>query len=298
MANNDNLHAAHKNKNDEFYTLYKDVENELQHYEHHFKGKVVYCNCDNPDKSAFWKYFHLNFARLGLKKLIATHYIKGKYSYASEYCGGNDEDVAYCAVTILDGDGDFRSDECIKLLDECDIVCTNEPFSLFRQFIDLLVSHNKKFLIVGNMNAITYKEFFPLIKANLVWIGYNHIHEFIQPDGTIKKFGNICWFTNLDIQKRHQDLPLTKHYNPKDYPKFINYDAINVDKISDIPCDYFGVMGVPITFLEKYNPEQFEIVAFRKGNDGKDLVFTIERERERERRQPYFRILVQPRLQE
>lgn len=220
-------------------------------------------------------------------------------------------------MTLLEGDGDFRSQECVALLQEADIVVTNPPFSLFRDYIAQLIAYNKAFIIIGNMNAVTYKEIFPLIAQNFLWLGYNSGHFWFKvPDSYEEKktdfkvdeagqkwrrMGNICWFTNLDIEKRHENIPLFRTYLPDKYPKYDNYDAINVDKTADIPCDYDGVMGVPITFLSQYNPEQFEIVAFRKGNDGKDLVYSFtdcsnkkKRERERERRtlQPYFRILI------
>lgn len=299
---NANLHRAKTQKNDEFYTQLTDVSKELMHYKKHFKDKIVLCNCDDPTWSAFWKYFHLNFAELGLKRLVSTHYEKSEYtfgrkkerSYVMVYEGGNDNDETVGIKTPLKGDGDFRSSECIEILKQCDIVVTNPPWSLFREFIEITLSYNKKFLVIGNKNAITYKEFFPLLKDNKVWLGYYSPSEFNTPDGSLTKkvTGLSRWFTNLDIQKRHEKLILWKNYTPEEYPKYDNYDAINVDKVSEIPCDYDGVMGVPITFLDKYNPDQFEIVAFRKGEDGKDLVFT----RERERIQPYFRILVRPRL--
>lgn len=269
MAANANLHKAKNVKNDEFYTQLTDVSKELMHYKPHFKDKIVLCNCDDPTWSAFWKYFHLNFETLGLKKLISTHYDKTKPTYKMEYTGGDDNDIEVGVKTPLEGNGDFRNQECLDLLDECDIVVTNEPFSLFREYVATLMKHNKKFLIIGNKNAITYKEFFPLLKDNKVWLGCTNVKEFLQPDGSIKKFGNIGWFTNLDVAKRHEKLILWKHYTPEEYPKYDNYDAINIDKVTDIPCDYDGVMGVPITFLDKYNPEQFEIV-------GMDLNDSVE----------------------
>ena len=279
-STNANLYKAKGAKNDEFYTQLTDVKKELIYYKTHFKDKIVLCNCDDPTWSAFWKYFHLNFAELGLKKLISTHYDKTEPTYKMEYTGGDDNNIEVGVKTPLEGNGDFRNKECLDLLDECDIVGTNPPCSLFREYVACLMEHEKKFLIIGNKNAITYKEFFPLLKNDDVWIGYNNVHEFRQPDGSIKKFGNIGWYTNLDIQKRHEKLILWKEYNEVEYPKYDNYDAINVDKVTDIPVDYYGVMGVPITFIDYYCPEQFEIVAFRKGDDGKDLVFTRERERE------------------
>ena len=259
MSANANLHKAKDAKNDEFYTQLTDVAKELMHYKAHFKDKIVLCNCDDPTWSAFWKYFHLNFAELGLKKLISTHYDKTEPTYKMEYTGGDDNDIEIGVKTPLEGNGDFRNKECQDLLDECDIVVTNPPFSLFREYVAMLMEHQKKFLIIGNKNAITYKEFFPLLKDDEVWIGCTNVKEFLQPDGSIKKFGNIGWFTNLDVAKRHEKLILWKKYTPEEYPRYDNYDAINVNKVSEIPCDYDGVMGVPITFLDKYNPDQFEI---------------------------------------
>lgn len=257
---NSNLHKAKDAKNDEFYTQLTDVAKELMHYKTHFRDKIVLCNCDDPTWSAFWKYFHLNFAELGLKKLISTHYDREEATYKMEYTGGDDNDIEAGVKTLLEGNGDFRNKECLDLLDECDIVVTNPPFSLFREYVAMLMEHEKKFLIIGNKNAITYKEFFPLLKDDEVWIGCTNVKEFLQPDGSIKKFGNIGWFTNLDVAKRHEKLILWKHYTPEEYPTYDNYDAINVDKVSEIPCDYDGVMGVPITFMDKYNPIDFEIV--------------------------------------
>lgn len=257
---NTNLHKARAAKNDEFYTQLTDVAKELMHYKKHFKDKIVFCNCDDPTWSAFWKYFHLNFAELGLKKLISTHYDREEATYKMEYTGGDDNDIEVGVKTPLEGNGDFRNQECLDLLDESDIVVTNPPFSLFREYVAVLMEHQKKFLIIGNKNAITYKEFFPLLKNNEVWIGCNNVKEFLQPDGSIKKFGNIGWFTNLDVAKRHEKLILWKNYTPEEYPRYDNYDAINVDKVSEIPCDYDGVMVVPITFMDKYNPLDFEII--------------------------------------
>lgn len=259
MANK-NLHKAKSAKNDEFYTQLSDVAKELVHYKHHFKDKIVFCNCDDPTWSAFWKYFHLNFAELGLKKLISTHYDANERTYKMEYEGGDDNDVEVGVKTDLEGNGDFRNQECLDLLDECDIVVTNPPFSLFREYVAILMGHDKKFLIIGNKNSITYKEIFPLIKDNRLWIGFESPLEFYTPTGLSKRVQGLCrWFTNLDIAKRHEKLILWKNYTSEEYTKYDNYDAINVDKVSDIPCDYDGVMGVPITFLDKYNPEQFEI---------------------------------------
>lgn len=272
---NQNLRKAKREKNDEFYTQLVDIEKELQYYTEHFRNKIIYCNCDNPEQSNFWRYFHLNFTELGLKKIIATYYSTTKQVYMLEYSGGNDENISVGVKTFLKEDGDFRSSECIEYLKKADIVVTNPPFSLFREYVAVLMEHNKKFLIIGSQNAITYKEFFPLLKDDKVWMGCNGVKEFLQPDGSIKKFGNIYWYTNLDVAKRHEKLILWKNYTPKEYSKYDNYDAINVDKVSDIPIDYDGVMGVPITFLDKYNPEQFEILGDSRYHDGKDIADDI-----------------------
>ncbi len=258
---NENLRNARSQKNDEYFTLYEDIEKELEHYTEQFEDKIVYCNCDNPDISNFYKYFKDNFKRLKLKRLIATHYIQNTRTEKTEFDGETE------TRELLNGNGDFRSDECIDILKGCDIVITNPPFSLFRSFVAQLIEHNKKFLIIGSQNAITYKEIFPLLKDNKMWLGNNHVKEFRKPDGTIQKFGNICWFTNLDIKKRHEPLKLTKHYTPEEYPRYDNYNAINVNKIADIPCDYNKYIGVPITFIDKYCPEQFEIIGHTHYSD-------------------------------
>lgn len=260
-----NLHKAKKAKSDEFYTLYSDVAKELAHYQQHFKGKIVYCNCDNPEWSSFWRYFHINFSAMGLKKLIATY--KGTPTYKMEYTGGNDNDITVGLRTPLKGDGDFRSQECLDMLEVADIIVTNPPFSLFREYVAQLMKYGKKFIIIGSKNAITYKDFFPLLKDNKVWIGYNNVNNFQQPDGSFKKFGNIGWFTNLGIKKHHEKIVLRKTYTPEEYPTYDNYEAINVNKTVEIPSDYDGVMGVPISFLDKYNPNQFEIVGWSRHND-------------------------------
>lgn len=261
MPTNANLNKAKNAKNDEFYTQLTDVSKELMHYKHHFKNKIVLCNCDDPTWSAFWKYFHLNFSVLGLKKLISSHYDKNNPTYKMEYTGGDDNDIEVGVKTPLEGNGDFRNQECLDLLDEADIVVTNPPFSLFREYVAVLMKHKKKFLVIGNINAVAYKEFFPLLKNDDVWIGCSRPSEFIMPNGQTKKLKGIMrWFTNLDIQKSHEKLILRKKYTPEEYPKYDNYDAINVNKVSDIPVDYDGVMGVPITFMDKYNPDQFEII--------------------------------------
>ena len=269
MANK-NLTAAKKAKNDEFYTQFSDIERELVHYKQHFAGKTIFCNCDDPTWSNFWRYFHLNFAFFGLKKLIATHYDAEQSTYKMEYMGGDDTNLEAGVITPLKQNGDFRSPECVELLKEADIVVTNEPFSLFRLYIAQLMEFKKKFVIIGNMNAITYKEFFPLIKENKVWLGYTSPKVFVQPDGSEKKMGNVVWYTNLDINKRHEPIDLVEKYSPEKYPRYDNYAAINVDKTLDIPCDYYGVMGVPISFLDKYCPEQFEIVGGFNGHNCPD----------------------------
>lgn len=263
MSKNNNLHAAKTAKNDEFYTRFDDINFEINLAEHgyrpFFKDKVVYCNCDDPEESNFWKFFKARFNGLKLKKLISTHYDQeGKSSYKLEYDGER------VVKAELEGNGDFRSPECVELLKESDIVVTNPPFSLFRDFIGLLMKYDKKFAIIGNMNAITYKEVFPLIKENKIWLGYSQPKIFIQPDGSEKKFGNILWYTNLDIPKRHEPMLLgwkfEKGLEMGIYQKYDNYNAYNVDKVCQIPRDYDGVLGVPITFLDKYCPEQFEIL--------------------------------------
>ena len=267
MAKNKNLHQAKTAKNDEFYTQLTDIEKELSHYRAHFKDKIILCNCDDPTWSEFWRYFHLNFEFFGLKKLISTHYSATERTYKLEYTGGDDTNIEDGIKTDLLQNGDFRSDECIEILKQADIVVTNPPFSLFREYVAQLIDYDKKFICIGSQNAITYKEFFPLLKDNKVWLGHTSPKEFLQPDDSIKKFGNISWFTNLDISKRHEKLILWKNYTPEEYPKYDNYDAINVDRVADIPVDYDGVMGVPITFLDKFCPEQFEILGITQRND-------------------------------
>ena len=262
---NTNLRKAAKVKNDEFYTRYEDIENEVMKYRKQFKDKIVYLPCDDPaeKKSEFWSFFVNNFDAFGLKKLIATHFDESGRAYKiwidSDLNNDGWIDDADALQEDLKGNGDFRSEECIDILKECDIVCTNPPFSLFRELIDLIMTHNKQFLIIGNKNAYAYKEIFTLIKNNKVWTGYNAVHNFIQPDGNIKKFGNIGWFTNLQSKKRNEELILTKTYNEIDFPYLDNYNAINVGKVVNIPKDFDGYMAVPITFIDKYNPNQFEI---------------------------------------
>jgi hypothetical protein len=257
MSSNKNMHSAKREKNDEFYTLLKDIEEELSHYKAQFHGSKVYCNCDDYRISNFYKYFRDRFDELGLTSVTATHFSKDGVVYKAVYDGVSEK------TTPLKQNGDFRSEECLALLKEADIVCTNPPFSLFREYVEQLVSFGKKFLIIGNMNAITYKEVFKLIKENKVWLGGTRNPKvFTQPDGTIKTLGNSCWYTNLLHNRRAERLLLTKKYagNEDKYPRYDNYDAIEVSKVKDIPMDYPGVMGVPITFLEKHNPHQSEIV--------------------------------------
>ena len=247
--------------------MLSDIENELRHYRDHFKGKVVYCNCDDARESNFFKYFSMNFDGLGLKKLISTGYKKDgrgvKLVYDSENKDTN--------VELLEGDGDFRSEECVKLLDEADIVVSNPPFSLASLYMQQLIEHGKKFLIIGPLNLIKYKDTFPYFMKGLAWPGVNWVKSFTEPGGKVMKMGNVVWYTNLDHKKRHEKIVCVEKYDSVKYPKFDNYDAINVDKVKDIPKDYYGVMGVPITFFIKYNTEQFEIVG--ELNNGSDNEF-------------------------
>lgn len=319
MAGNKALGAASKAKQDEFYTQLSDIENELRHYKEHFRGKTVFCNCDDPYESNFFKYFAINFNHLGLKKLICTCYSGSPVMYTQLSFFGddvivgsensekkpykieitevkdmngdgavdlNDIDLLLKSVDgkpeLLKGNGDFRSEECIELMNEADIVATNPPFSLFREYLALLMEYNKKFIIIGSQNNITYKEVFPLLKENKLWLGYKSgdmaftVPDYYEPRETRfwidesgqkwRSLGNICWFTNLDIEKRHESLILYKSYSPEEYPHYDNYNAIEVSKVADIPCDYEGIMGVPITFLDKYSPDQFEIIMLANGN--------------------------------
>ena len=335
MSNNQNMHKAKTEKNDEFYTRIEDIEKELCNYTDCFKDKTVLCNCDDPFESNFFKFFALQFKNLELKKLITTSYYdsaikkqnidlldEGAYSIVMDkFIGDYNHDGCYdlqdvelwlqdqkkllmqgskkSKLVCLKQGGGFASEECVKLLDEADIVVTNPPFSLWRKYVALLMEHKKQFLIIGNMNIMIAKEIFPLIKENKLWLGYTSPKEFVQPDGTTKKFGNICWFTNLPTEKREEYLDLFENYSPDKYPMYDNYLAINVDRVSDIPCnewfemtvgedrynklkETYGddcvlidgddvnkqyrikvrniVMGVPITFLDKYCPKQFEIL--------------------------------------
>lgn len=313
------LGKAKKNKADEFYTQLPDIESEMRHYKKQFRGKVIFCNCDDPFESNFFKYFAMNFNILGIKKLVATSYTDSpiaynqlplfdvknldvkkndtKQTYKIEITEVKDEngdgavdlaDVEYLlknrknTLTLLSGDGDFRSPESVKLLKEADIVVTNPPFSLFREYVAQLIEYNKKFIILGNQNAITYKEVFKLIKENLIWLGMDNggtkwfqvpldyeimtesRKKFDDKGNKYFSMGNIMWYTNLDVPKRHEQLTLYKQYTPTEYPNYDNFNAIEVAKVADIPYDYDGEMGVPITFLDKYNPEQFEIIGITK----------------------------------
>ncbi len=287
MAGNKSLNASLKAKNNEFYTRLEDIENELKHYKQHFRGKTVLCNCDDPRVSNFFHYFSYNFEQLGLKKLITTCYKNQErdlfsqndseraiwLEYNGDRNGNRVPDPEEIGINYLKGDGDFRSEECIELLKQADIVVTNPPFSsLFREYVAQLMEYNKKFVIIGNQNAIHYKEIFPLIKQNKLWTGYTSPKLFRIPDTAIGKsvkiidgikyqqFGYICWYTNLDIQKRHEEVVLYKKYNELEHPKYDTFDAIECKPATNIPMDYDGLMGVPITFIDKYNPDQFEIV--------------------------------------
>lgn len=290
-SKNNNLHQAKRAKNDEFYTMLSDIEKEMVHYRDYFKGKVVYCNCDDARESNFFKYFSMNFEYLGLKKLITTGYkAEGKgvvLIYEGDKNGNRKVDENEIKVTELNGNGDFRSEECINYLKQADIVVTNPPFSLFREYVKQLMDYNKKFIIIGNGNAVTYKEIFPLIKNNQLWLGYKSFsggmdmyagpsyqaekcqHPKYDENGNIIINVMMCvWFTNIEHKKRLTPIDLYKKYS-SEYPKYDNYDAIEVSKVCEIPMDYDGVMGVPITFLDKYCPTQFEIVwTSDRGGDG------------------------------
>ena len=311
------LKNAKLNKQDEFYTCINDISEELKHYKDQFKGKIVLCNCDDPYESNFFKYFAINFNFLKLKKLIATCYdgspVAGtqlsifdsfeepdKNAYKVEITEVKDLNNDGCVdlfdvelllkqagvVKKLNGNGDFRSEECIELLKEADIVVTNPPFSLFREYVTQLVEYNKEFIIIGNTNSLTYKEIFSLFKENKIRTGYTNFnvgmffvvpewyekYHHINDDGRkIARVSTSCWFTNLYVKKHHENLVLFKKYTPEEYPKYDNYDAINIDTYKDIPVDYDGEMGVPITFLDKYNPNQFEIIGLGISNSGLEI---------------------------
>jgi hypothetical protein len=282
-SKNKDLRTASIAKKDEFYTQAADIENELKHYKDQFRTKVVFCNCDDPKESNFVKYFSMKFKNLGLKKLIATHY-KGANlftkdpPYKLEYAGNNNGNPMPDPnefMTEMIGTGDFRSEECIELLKEADMVITNPPFSLFREYVAQLIKYDKKFLIIGNTNALTYKEIFKLIKDNKIRTGYTNFNVgmfFVVPDDwekfhhidangkKIARVSTSCWFTNLEVEKHNEDITLYKKYNPREYPRYDHYDAIEVSKVADIPMDYPNAMGVPVTFIDKYNPKQFDLL--------------------------------------
>jgi hypothetical protein len=332
-SSNKNLRTASKAKKDDFYTQLSDIEEELWHYKEHFRGKTVFCNCDDPHISKFFHYFSYNFENLGLKRLITTCYKNENVDFFSdnkseraiclEYTGKkNGERVPTpeeIGIQRLKGNGDFRSKECIELLKQADIVVTNPPFSLFRPYIAQLMEYKKKFLILGSMNAITYKECFKLIQDNKMWLGVSlrgkGIEFQVPKDHPIKKnssrvdengnkfvkMGNVRWFTNLDYKQRYVNLELDESYygHENTYPKYDNYDAINVDRIQDIPRDYANAMGVPITFVEKCNPNQFELLGIMNTGEknegiryegtphGRPIVNGIEK---------YLRILIKNRM--
>ena len=272
MAKNNNLHNAKRAKNDEFYTTTATVELELNHYKEHFRGKVVYCNCNDPIESEFTRYFAYKFEDWGLKKLISTGYKESghgvMYVYEGDKNGNLVPDRSEWKITELQGNGDFKSEECVELLKQADIVVSNPPFSLFREYVAQLIEYGKEFLIIGNKNAITYKEIFPLIKENKLWLGISFPNEFILPNGEITKtVSGLCrWFTNLTHDKRNKPLDLVQKYDPRYYPKFDNYDCIECPKVMDIPVNYDAVIAVPITFLDKYCPNQFRIIGIACGN--------------------------------
>lgn len=323
MAGNSNLNDSARNKQDEFYTQLSLIESELKHYRKQFNGKIVFCNCDDPYESNFFKYFAMNFNSLGLKKLIATCYAnspiiggqlsffdmfglankksEAKNPYKIEITEVKDEtgdgriglaDVEYLlrnrknVLTLLKGDGDFRSAECIELLKQADIVVTNPPFSLFRNYMAQLMEYRKQFLIIGNLNAVKYKEILPLFMTDKVWFGNNSGHYWFKVPNTYdekstdfkigadgqkwRRMGNICWFTNIDIEKRHEDMTLFRTYSPDLYPKYDNYDAIEVSKTADVPYDYYETIGVPITFMTRHNPAQFSIVGVLNSGTGNE----------------------------
>lgn len=334
MSNNANLNKAKKEKNDEFYTQLADIEKELEHYTTKLKDKVVYCNCDDYRESKFWEYFHINFSKIGLKRLIATHYSKDGVAFKAIYDGGDDNDITKGTITQLSEDGDFRSKECLDILDDSDIVVTNPPFSLFREFIAMLISHGKSFLIIGNKNAVTNKEIFPLIKSGEVKLGYNAVLNFTTHSGIIRRLGCIGWFTNIDVDISRDNLVLSKKFSPYKYTMYNNCDAWNVDRVEDIPIDtefetfvfkdrYISILntygsdcelleiiksdtykdiyhikvenpilGVPVTFIDKYDQDKFELLQAKIGSDGRYLILF----RLGVPIYPYSRILIRRRL--
>lgn len=307
MARVDAFNKGKNTKDDEYYTRYDDIQNELNYYTNEFEDKTVLCNCDDPYESNYFKFFIRNFNYLKLKKLICVTYggspvigtqmtlfddneiaMSSKNGYVVQITsvpmkngrGVSDEDINELlmskkrGIKKLKDNGDFRSDECIKFLKEADIVVTNPPFSLFREYIAQLIEYNKKFLIIGRETSVSYKEVFPLFKDNIVWYGYTHAKVFDRPDGTTKTFGNVTWFTNLDVKKRHEPFQSYSTYQEDLYYKYENFDGIDIPNVSDIPSDYYGIMGVPQSFMSSYNPEQFEIVGYGKGKLGQDIGVT------------------------
>ena len=307
MARVDAFNKGRAEKDDEYYTRYEDIQSEINHYEEHFRDKVVLCNCDDPFESNFCKFFLKNFNYLGLKRLICTSYfsspvlgmqlslfdeeekpLKVGNAYVLDISevpmangrGVSDDDIDKLlksekrGVKKLSGDGDFRSSECLEYLKQADLVVTNPPFSKFIEFVSTLISYKKQFLIIGRETAVSYKEVFPLLKENKIWFGYTHAKEFYRPDGTTKKFGNVLWYTNLDVEKRHEDIILYKTYDAEEYPKYENFEGIDVACVTDIPKDYDGVMGVPVSFMNSYNPDQFEIIGYGKGKLGQEIGVT------------------------
>ena len=307
MARIDKFNKGRANQDDEYYTRYEDIQNEINNYREEFDGKVVFCNCDDPYESNFCKFFLKNFNYLKLKKLVCTSFsgspvigtqislfddmdepLVAENGYVIEITsipmkngrGITDDDVTTLlkskkrGVKKLKGNGDFRSEECIKYLQEADIVVTNPPFSLFRDYIAQLIEYKKKFLIVGRETSVSYKEVFPLFKDNIVWYGYTHAKVFNRPDGTTKTFGNVTWFTNLDVKKRHEELVSYREYQEGAYYRYENFDGIDIPAVSEIPKDYYGIMGVPQSFMFNYNPEQFEIYGYGKGTLAKDIGVT------------------------
>lgn len=310
MAKSDNLRKAKENKDDEFYTYMSDIENELKYYKDQFRDKIIFCNCDDPYESNFFKYFALNFNALSIKKLICTCYDDSKIigqqlSFLDlNYDIGSNSNKAYKLVineikdynkdgaidlidieeivknkkntlSLLKGTGDYKSEECIELLKEADIVVTNPPFSMWHDFVVTLDKYKKLFLIIGRIDCINYVDVAPLIINNKIWRGYNTVKSFKRPDGSIKKFGNVCWWTNLDVSKRHEKLILFKKYSENEYPSYYNYDGIDVERIDSIPYNYYGKMGVPVSFLEKYNPEQFKVIGTGTSVEKKYLHKTV-----------------------
>ncbi len=300
MARVDAFNKGRMARDDEFYTRYEDIQTELNHYEKFFEGKTVFCNCDDPYESNFCKFFLRNFNYLKLKRLICTSYasspvvgtqmtiwdylgepVTNEHGYVMDISevpmangrGVSDDDITKLlkskkrGVKKLEGNGDFRSEECIEYLKQADIVCSNPPFSLWEPYVEQILEYGKQFLIIGRETNTTIKDVFAMFRDDKIWYGYSHAKEFYRPDGSVKKFGNVTWFTNLDVSKRHEDLIMYKTYDPELYPHYYNYDGIDVEDIASIPKDYFGDMGVPSSFLNSYNPEQFQLVGLARDSE-------------------------------